>query len=578
MQIALSFVDLVGLAIVGVLGSLAVSGVQSQAPSSTIQSVLDKMGLETLSFQMQSAVLGVLAALFLIGRSLLSVLFSRQYIFFLSLRSATISSRLTARLLSQSLLYIQSKTSMFFLNALTSGVQSITVGVIGTLISLIADLSLMVVLSFGLFIVDPLLSITSLLFFIFVAATMYRLTHVRARKLGDQNLEFGVKSNEKILEVISSYRESVVRNRRGFYAREIGELRKKLAKTAAEISFLPSISKYVIETSAILIALFLAGYQFFLYDASRAVATLTIFMVAITRLAPAVLRLQQSAINIKSSLAQAESALELVETIDFIDALDFDQPNLDFEYFGFVPEIRVSNVNFSYPNRSSAALRDVSFTIKANTMVAIVGASGAGKTTLADLLLGVLIPDSGTVYISGSQPLTAITKWSGAISYVPQDVLIINGTIRENVALGFPSLEEHDSLIWQALTEARLDDFVRKLPLGLSTEVGERGTQLSGGQRQRLGIARALFTRPKLIILDEATSALDALTENEITQSLTDLRNQTTLVVIAHRLSTVRSADSVIYLSNGIVMAHDTFKNVRGLIPNFDQQAKLLGL
>lgn len=569
---------MIGLAIVGLLGSLAVSGVQSQAPSSTVQDALDLIGLESLSLQMQSAVLGLLASFFLISRSLLSVIFTRRYTFFLSRRSAIISARLTSRLLSQSLLYIQSKSTMYFLNALTSGVQSITVGVVGTLISLTADLALMVVLGIGLFIVDPLISISSLLFFIFVALTMYRLTHVRARQLGDQNLRFGVKSNEKIIEVISSYRESVVRNRRGYYAREIGELRYRLANTVAEISFLPSISKYVIETSAIVVALLVAGSQFILHDASRAVATLTIFMVAITRIAPAVLRFQQSAIGIKSSLSQAESALELVEAIDVVEELDIEQPVLDLEHRGFVPSIQGSRITFSYPNRSERVLQDISFDIRANSTVAVVGSSGAGKTTLADVILGVLHPISGSVLISDLPPLSAISKWPGSISYVPQDILIVNGTIRDNVGLGFPDLDQLESHIWDALAQAKLDDFVRDLPNGLQTEVGERGTQLSGGQRQRLGIARALFTRPKLIILDEATSALDASTEYEISQTLSTLKNKATLFLIAHRLSTVKNADSVIYLENGILRAHDTFEKVRELIPDFDRQAKLMGL
>lgn len=577
-QIALSFLDILGLIIAGLLGSLAVSGVQSQAPSSNIQRALKYLGLDSFTLQTQTAILGILAALFLIGRSLLSVIFTRRYTFFLSRRAAAISARLTARLLSQSLLYLQSKSTVYFLNALTSGVQSITTGVVGTLISLTADLALMIVIGTGMFIVDPLMSIASLLFFVFVALAMYRLTHLRARKLGDENMKFGVKSSEKILEVLSSYREAVVRNRRSYYAREIGELRYKHANTAAEISFLPSISKYVIETSTLVVALIVSAYQFILYDASRAVATLTIFLVAITRIAPAVLRFQQSAIGIKSSLAQAESALELVEAIDVVEELDLELPKLDLDHLGFIPAIRVSDVSFTYPNRDKKVLSEVSFSISPKSIVAIVGSSGAGKTTLADLILGVLEPTSGSIMISELPPLLAISKWPGSISYVPQDVLIINGTIRENVGLGFPNLEDHDSLIWEALSHAKLDQFVRQLPKGLSTEVGERGAQLSGGQRQRLGIARALFTRPKLIILDEATSALDASTEFEISRELAALKSQATLLLIAHRLSTVKSADSVIYLEDGFVRAHDTFQRVRESIPDFDRQAKLMGL
>ena len=545
-QIFLSFFDLVGLAVVGVLGSLAVSGVQSSKPSTIVESFLSIVGLESAPIQTQTAILGVIAAIFLISRSLLSVVFTRQYTLFLSRRAAIISARLTSRLLSQSLTYIQSNTSMYFLNALTAGVQSITVGVIGTLIMLVADMSLMIVLSIGLFIVDPVISLISLVFFASVASILYRMTHVRARQLGDKNLEFGVKSSEKIIEVLSSYRESVVRNRRGYYAKEIGELRYKLAETIAEISFLPSISKYVMETSAIIVALVVSASQFILYDAGRAVATLMVFMVAITRIAPAVLRFQQSMIGIKTSLAQAESALKLVEEIDVVDELEDPNSTLQIVHDGFTPEINIDSLNFSYPSRTSKTLQDVSLLVSAYSIFAIVGPSGGGKTTLADLILGVLQPTSGSVQISGLSPLQAIISWPGAISYVPQDTLIISGSIRENVGLGFSNLESFDELIWESLALAQLEDFVRNLPGGLSAQVGERGTQLSGGQRQRLGIARALFTRPKLIVFDEATSSLDVATEFEVSQAINALRSRVTIVLIAHRLSTIRNADSII--------------------------------
>jgi ATP-binding cassette, subfamily B, bacterial PglK len=549
-QVFLSFFDLVGLAVIGVLGSLAVSGVQSSKPSTIVESFLSIVRLESAPIQTQTAILGVIAAIFLISRSLLSVVFTRQYTLFLSRRAAIISARLTSRLLSQSLTYIQSNTSMYFLNALTAGVQSITVGVIGTLIMLVADMSLMIVLSIGLFIVDPVISLISLVFFASVALILYRMTHVRARQLGDKNLEFGVKSSEKIIEVLSSYRESVVRNRRGYYAKEIGELRYKLAETIAEISFLPSISKYVMETSAIIVALVVSASQF----------------------------IQQSMIGIKTSLAQAESALKLVEEIDVVDELEDPNSTLQIVHDGFTPEINIDSLNFSYPSRTSKTLQDVSLLVSAYSIFAIVGPSGGGKTTLADLILGVLQPTSGSVQISGLSPLQAIISWPGAISYVPQDTLIISGSIRENVGLGFSNLESFDELIWESLALAQLEDFVRNLPGGLSAQVGERGTQLSGGQRQRLGIARALFTRPKLIVFDEATSSLDVATEFEVSQAINALRSRVTIVLIAHRLSTIRKADSIIYLDNGKVLACGDFNQLRSIVPEFDNQARLTGL
>jgi ABC-type multidrug transport system fused ATPase/permease subunit len=194
------------------------------------------------------------------------------------------------------------------------------------------------------------------------------------------------------------------------------------------------------------------------------------------------------------------------------------------------------------------------------------------------VLLGVVHSDSGKVLISGGNPLNTISKWPGAISYVPQNVTVSNGTIRENIALGFPTEVATDELVWSALEIAQLEDFVKSLPLGLETPVGERGTNISGGQRQRLGIARAMFTKPKLLVLDEATSSLDGQTEADISDAIESLQGKVTVVLIAHRLSTVRNAQQVIYMSEGEIRAVGTFEEVRRAVPDFDRQAQLMGL
>jgi ABC-type multidrug transport system fused ATPase/permease subunit len=207
-----------------------------------------------------------------------------------------------------------------------------------------------------------------------------------------------------------------------------------------------------------------------------------------------------------------------------------------------------------------------------------VGPSGAGKTSLVDVLLGVLTQNSGSVLISGKHPLETIAKWPGAIAYVPQDVAMSAGTIKDNITLGFPDNSEDMELISSALRMAQLTNFVTALPQGLETQVGERGTKLSGGQRQRLGIARAMFTKPKLLVLDEATSALDGQTESDISTAILELKGKTTIVMIAHRLSTVRFADLVIYIDSGKISAMGTFDEVRSQVPDFEKQAQLMGL
>jgi ATP-binding cassette, subfamily B, bacterial PglK len=193
-------------------------------------------------------------------------------------------------------------------------------------------------------------------------------------------------------------------------------------------------------------------------------------------------------------------------------------------------------------------------------------------------LLGVLEPSSGSVRISDKSPLEAIEIWPGAIGYVPQDVLIIEGTIRDNVSMGFPHGPKTDDLVWEALHLAQLDEFVKNLPNTIDSKVGDRGIKISGGQRQRLGIARALFTKPKLLVLDEATSSLDGETEFALSKSIKSLHGKVTVVMIAHRLSSVREVDRLIYMENGKVGAIGNFEEVREKISNFDNQAQLMGL
>ena len=175
-------------------------------------------------------------------------------------------------------------------------------------------------------------------------------------------------------------------------------------------------------------------------------------------------------------------------------------------------------------------------------------------------------------------PRSTFSKWPGAVSYVPQDSPIINGTIRENLGLGYPSQEIEDEFCWESLKLARLDDFVRSLPSQLEAFVGDRGTRLSGGQRQRLGIARSLITKPKLLILDEATSSLDGVTEFEISEALRELKGEMTLIVIAHRLSTVVHADRIYFMNQGHVEGEGTFEELKNNYPEFLTQAELMGL
>lgn len=578
LQLSMGVLDLLGVLIIGLLSALSVTGIQSDKSDSRVNSVLQILQISNASFQTQALILGVMAVVLLIGRTLLSIFFTRRILFFFSRRGAKISADLISRLLSQSLLIVQRRTTQEILYSVTHGVELIMLQVLATSVVLISDVSLLLIIGFGLFIVDPTTAIGTFLVFGAIGIFLYRLMHVRAGALGITSSQLNVKSNEKIVEVFGSYRESVVRNRRDYYAREIGKLRFDLADISAEINFMPYVGKYVIETTVVLGAVLLGLAQFILQDATHAVATLAIFLASGTRIAPALLRLQQGSIQIRGSLGMANPTLELIDALGNAPLVENVDDRVDVIHEGFVADIQIESISLAYPSENKPALTAITLIIPAGSFVAVVGASGAGKTTLIDILLGVLNPDDGSVLVSGLPPLLAVAKWPGAISYVPQDVLIASGTIRENVALGYPACAATDELIMSALRVAHLEKYVLDLPQGVDTQVGERGAKISGGQRQRLGIARAMFTRPHLLVLDEATSSLDGATEASISEAIHALRGSTTVVMIAHRLSTVRNADIVVYLSKGKIIASGTFSEVRNAVLDFDHQAKLMGL
>jgi ABC-type multidrug transport system fused ATPase/permease subunit len=576
LQILLSVLDLIGVAIVGAIGALAVTGIQSRLPGERITNLLEFLNLENSSFQFQVGMLGLLAASFLLSRTFFSVILTRKILFFLSRRSAILSASLTAKLLGQSLSFVQRRSSQQTLYSLTTGVTTIILGVLGTISTLIADISLTLIMFVGLTLFDPTIAFLTALLFGLIGLIMYKLLNHRARELGTENARLNVESNESIIEVLRTFRENFVRDRRSYYAGEIGKKRLEIADNLAEMSFLPSISKYVIESSLVLGAVAISAAQFALQDATYAMASLALFLAAGSRIAPAVLRIQQASIQIRTSMGNALPTLDLIREVN--ESHIVEAASVEISTKPFIPEVELDNVTYKFEDAIAPAISNFTLRISPGESVALVGPSGAGKSTLVDIILGLRTPSAGAVTISGDVPENAIKQWPNCIAYVPQDVEIINGTIRENISLGFPKDWFTDTQLHAVIKNCELTDFVTSQPYGLDTHVGEFGSKISGGQRQRIGLARALVTSPKIIFLDEATSALDGETEFLITDSLKSLKGIVTVVLIAHRLSTVKDCDKVVYIDLGRLMSVGTFSEVREAIPNFDYQAKLMGL
>jgi ABC-type multidrug transport system fused ATPase/permease subunit len=580
-QVLLGILDLVGVVFIGLLGALSITGVQSREPGTRVFTALKILQLENLSFQAQTACLGGIAVSFMVLKTILSVLLTRRSLFFLSLKGAQISSKLITNLLGRDIQEIRKRGTQDILYASTAGVYGITVGILSTGVSLFADISSIVLIMLGLIAFDPTMAFLTSLLFSVIAITVFRLQQERARILGSELGNLGVRSDELISEALSAFRELVVHDRQTHYIEIIKQQRLNLAGVQAEMSFMPQVSKYVIESSVLLGGIVISAIQFLRLDATQAFATLAIFLAAGSRIAPAVMRLQQNLVYMRNSAGIAEPTFALIEEMKVQDLTELNSqvrsvPSNSTGYF--IPSIEMQKVSFRFQDSDHDLLSGIEIKVEPGQVVALVGPSGSGKSTLVDLMLGILKPTSGKVLVSGLSPVSAIKTWAGKISYVPQDVLITKASLMENVALGFPISDINRDGVLKALRIARIEELIDYENPNLSEPLRERGSNLSGGQRQRIGIARALYTNPGLLILDEATSALDVTTESEISEALHDLKGSVTVVLVAHRLSTVRTADLVIYIDKGKIVARGTFEQVRSAVPQFDYQAGLLGL
>ncbi len=576
-QSFLGLLDLIGVALLGAIGALAIRGVQSKNPGDRVGWVIKNLGLENFSLQTQVATLTLMAILFLILKTIASIILARKSLFFLARRSAQISSDLVTKTLNGELENISRKSTLELQYAIGPGVNYIGLGIIGLGSTVIADFSLLIILGLGLLLIDTFTFMTVTLLFTLIGLALYKLLHARARKVGLEMAAFNIQSNQLLNESILAFREIFVRNKQNYYSKNISELKLGFAKASAEQTFLPNVSKYIIEISVTLGAVIVAAIQFSTQDASRAVASLALFIAAGSRIAPALLRIQQSLIQMQSNIGGSTPTLTLMEELKNQNVkLSTALPEADEN--GFQGKVKLSNVSFSYQSSQNAVIKDISLEIHQGEFVAIAGESGAGKSTLVDLLLGLLEPTSGRVEVSGFPPREAIRKWPSAISYVPQTVAIFEDSILKNVGIGYEASEISEPRVRDALNLAQLQNYVDGLSNGVYEVLGERGNTLSGGQVQRLGIARALYNGPKLLILDEATSALDSKTETEITEMILKLKGRLTLVVIAHRLSTIRNADRVILLKNGRIEAEGSFAELASRTPEFEKQAKLIDL
>jgi ABC-type multidrug transport system fused ATPase/permease subunit len=570
-QLFLAVLDLIAVTIIGIVTALALSGVQSKNPPEQIEEIIRILNLDGFVFQVQVAILGSIAATIMISKTLASVFLIRRMLFFLAHKSAKVSTELSVRVMKLPYEYIKRNSSQSILFAVTQGVNSLVLGVIGSTVQIIAESCLIIIMLIGLFSLEPTVSLGALVYFASIAFIQQQVLGSKASSLGHSSSQANVYANQKVIEALNLYREIYVRQALENYSLEISTLRQQAASVTAKINFFPYINKYVLEVSLVLGALLLSASQFILVDSMTAIATLSIFLAAATRVSPSILRLQQSLIGIKANIGIASKTLDLINDIKASQRQEQKDSFDESEH-----EIELKNVRFSYEDSNSEAIKGISLTINQGEMIAFVGPSGGGKSTLIDLMLGLLEPKEGFILVRGVKPKRFIESAPGRIGFVAQDSALLHGSIRENLVFGLDK-KYSDEALYSILDKVSLREFVEKLPLGLGEMVGDRGILISGGQRQRMNIARAILTDPEILVLDEATSALDVETEQQIIDSIESIRQHRTIIIIAHRLSTVLKSDKIFFIEEGHLKGQGNFAELRKSLPDFDRQANLAG-
>jgi ATP-binding cassette subfamily C protein len=579
-QMSTGLLDLIGAGLITLVVLLLIGAFEPSANSDALLRNLQELRFfEDYSLIKLAVLSGIGAAMFFLIKSVTCLWLIKRNLVFLGRQHSQIVSQLTARLLKKNLLFIESKSSQETSNAILHGTSYLTIELLGPLAIGLSEATLLILFAVLMFWINPFLMLCTVLFFGSAGILLHRILGRWAGEVGAIVTQTSSDGQRELQETIGNFRSIAVFRRQEFFVKGIWMQAQKGAFAHSTKRFIEQIPKFSLEVTLVLGVLALGISQVSSSDLVSASTTLALFLTIAVRSTPSMLRLQGVFIAMRNATGQAK------QTLDFIERLD-EEPDRahvtdivrEANKQAFSPALKVSNLSFTYPKNKYPSVSNVSFTLDANSSLAIVGKSGAGKSTLVDLLLGLLVPQEGNVLLSGVAPQIALELWQDKIAYVPQETKILSKTILENIVIGIPESEIDLDAVWFALEQVQLNDFVKNLPSGLSTQIGESGLKLSGGQRQRLGLTRAFYLNPQLLILDEATSALDPETENHISLALSSFSKKATVVSIAHRLATVKAADYVLYLENGKCQAFGTFQEVREGSPDFATHAKLLGL
>lgn len=561
-QVVLALFDMAGAAGLGFIGVIAAVSITNSTPPNSILKVENFLKISDYTVTKQLTFLGMIVIVLFIGKTLGSLYLNRRVLHFLAAKQVRIASDIWRKILRSDYLSIAGYSQQELVQAVTDSLNVSIIGILGNFMLAISELILLVLLLVLLGIVYPLMALLTILTF----GTLAYVTQTKiGKKTREMNAEYSraaVASKTSLVDSLSVLPEIKVLGRSSFFVDKFSVDRNMAADAYVKSLWLGQVPKYVLE-----IGLVLSGIVVFFFTQATstsvdAIGRIVVFLAVSGRLVPSILRLQSEVIGMHANTGTSQPINTLRDKLKLIDTEIALDTSLRSESSAQISTetstvIQFEKVAFNY-QKGGQQFDFGDLLIHPGNSVAIIGKSGAGKTTLVQLILGLIEPSTGKVTLNGKSPKDWIGSNFGSVSYLPQSVAIVSGNIAENIALGIPSEFIDDTKLRQALKIAALDDWVRTLPLGSKTNISEKGLNFSGGQLQRIGIARAVYDRPGLIILDEPTSSLDEETESAFLEMLALLHGKTTFIMITHKLAMLDYVDDVLLLEDNTntVTAH----------------------
>ena len=439
------------------------------------------------------------------------------------------------------------------------------------LVSIVTDLAVLVAITAVLALASPVVTVMTVVVFGVFVLGLQRLMRRRQVRIGEEMAEASLDAWQYLMPTLDGFREARLTSSGEQFVRGFGAARLRGAHLARSFSIIADVPRYALEIGFVIAIAAISAYLFATETPAAAFTVLGVFAAASLRALPTLTRVASNMATMRTGRAGLRIVVEVSDQLDRT-PLHEETTRSEVEFTG---DIVVRDLVFRYPDASETVLDGITLHLPEKRTIALVGSSGAGKSTLVDLILALLEPTQGSIECGGRSIFDDRAAWYSTLGVVPQDVFLLNDTVAANVAFGVPADRIDRDRVRSALEVARLGPVIEALPEGLDTVVGERGVRLSGGQRQRLGLARALYRNPRVLVLDEATSALDNATEHEIATTLRSLGGTMTMIIVAHRLSTVRDADVLVFLKDGRVAAQGSFDEVRAQNSDFRRLVEL---